>query len=68
MKRATAMPLVSSDGASSLTALPPRILRDMARKVIEKHISPAQTQLLRVAEDSERELLSMWQPAIDGVA
>jgi hypothetical protein len=45
-----------------LDALPPRILRDMVRKVIEHHISPEQTTALRVAEDSERELLRMWRP------
>jgi hypothetical protein len=43
-----------------LDALPPRILRDLARKVIERHISAAQTMMLREAEDSERELLRMW--------
>ncbi len=43
-----------------LDALPPRVLRDMVRKVIEKHVSPAQTDALRAAEDSERELLRMW--------
>jgi DNA topoisomerase VI subunit A len=45
-----------------LDALPPRILRDMARQVIERHISAAQTMMLREAEDSERELLRMWRP------
>jgi hypothetical protein len=45
-----------------LDALPPRVLRDLARKVIERHISPAQTMILRAAEDSERELLRAWRP------
>ena len=45
-----------------LDALPPRVLRDMVRKVIEQHVSPAQTEALRVAEESERELLRMWGP------
>ena len=45
-----------------LDALPPRVLRDMVRKVIEWHISPAETRLLRAAEDSERELLRAWRP------
>jgi hypothetical protein len=50
-----------------LDALPPRVLRATARKVIERHISPAQTLALREAEDSERELLRMWRPEqIDG--
>ena len=43
-----------------LDALPPRVLRDMVRKVIERHISPEQTDALRAAEDSEREMLRMW--------
>jgi hypothetical protein len=45
-----------------LDALPPRVLRDLARKVIERHISPAELAMLRAAEDSERELLEMWRP------
>jgi hypothetical protein len=45
-----------------LDALPPRVLRNLVREVIEQHISPAQTMALRVAEDSERELLLAWHP------
>ena len=45
-----------------LDALPPRVLRDLIRKVVERHISPAQTLALRVAEDSERKLLLAWRP------
>jgi hypothetical protein len=45
-----------------LDALPPRVLRDLVSKVIERHISPAATAALRVAEDSERELLRAWPP------
>jgi hypothetical protein len=44
-----------------LDALPPRVLRDLARKVIERHISPTLTRLLRAAEDSEREALRAWR-------
>jgi hypothetical protein len=40
-----------------LDALPPRVLRDMVRQVIERHIIPRALETLRVAEDSERELL-----------
>jgi hypothetical protein len=51
------------DGDSvELDALPPRVLRDMVRQVIERHISPKATQALRVTEDSERELLRAWRP------
>jgi hypothetical protein len=45
-----------------LDALPPRALRDMARKVIARHISPIETMALRAAEESERKLLRMWRP------
>jgi hypothetical protein len=37
-------------------------LRDIARAVIELHVSPEATAALRTAEDSERELLRAWQP------
>jgi hypothetical protein len=45
-----------------LDALPPSELRAMVTEVIERHISPAATDALRAAEDSERELLRMWRP------
>jgi hypothetical protein len=45
-----------------LDALQPRVLRDMVRDVIERHISPAETMMLRQAEDSERELLRALRP------
>jgi hypothetical protein len=48
-----------------LDALPPRVLRQMVTDVIEQHISPADTEALRVAEDSERELLRAWRPEGD---
>jgi hypothetical protein len=40
-----------------LDALPPRVLRDMVRKVIEQHISSTETLVLRATEASERNLL-----------
>jgi hypothetical protein len=45
-----------------LDALPPRVLRQMVTEVIERHISAADTKMLRAAEDSERELLRAWSP------
>ncbi len=51
-----------------LDALPPRVLRDLVRNVIEKHISPAATMALREAEDSERELLRALRPDTEGQA
>jgi hypothetical protein len=35
----------------------PHTLREMVREVIERHISPKALEILRVAEDSERDLL-----------
>ena len=40
-----------------LDALPPNVLRDMVRKVIERHITPRELEVLRVAEESERGIL-----------
>jgi hypothetical protein len=48
-----------------LDALPPSVLRELVRAVIEHHVSPEETEALRVAEESERELLRTWQPGGD---
>jgi hypothetical protein len=40
-----------------LDALPARVLRDLVRECIERHISPEQLSALRTAEESEREAL-----------
>ncbi len=45
-----------------LDALPPHVLRAMVRAVIEYHVSPEATAILRAAEASERELLRAWRP------
>jgi hypothetical protein len=45
-----------------LDALPPQVLRDMVREVIEWHIAPGMVAALREAEESERELLRAWRP------
>jgi hypothetical protein len=45
-----------------LDALPPRELRAMVTEVIERHVSPTTTMVLRAAEESERELLRAWRP------
>ena len=49
-----------------LDALPPGVLRNLVRKAIEQHISPAQTLGLRAAEESERKLLLAWRPGGSG--
>jgi hypothetical protein len=51
-----------------LDALPPRILRDMVRETIERHISPQALKTLRVAEESERELLVALGRQLPGAA
>jgi hypothetical protein len=43
-----------------LDALPPRELRQMVTDVIERHISAAETEILRATEDSEREQLRIF--------
>jgi hypothetical protein len=43
-----------------LDALPPRVLRDMVRKAIERHITPRVLKTLRAAEANERSILRMW--------
>jgi hypothetical protein len=48
-----------------LDALPSRQLRSMVRKVIERHISKHDLEILRAAEDSERELLEAWADRVE---
>jgi len=36
------------------------VLRDMVRKVIERHITPRALKTLRAAEANERSILKMW--------
>jgi hypothetical protein len=48
-----------------LDALPPAELRSMVRDCIERHISADQLAKLRVAEESERELLEVWADRIE---
>jgi hypothetical protein len=43
--------------STELDALPNRLLRELVRNCIERHISPAQVAILRKAEDSERTLI-----------
>jgi hypothetical protein len=46
-----------------LDALPAAELRRMVRDCIEQHISSSQLEVLRTAEDSERQLLKRWAEA-----
>jgi hypothetical protein len=43
-----------------LDALPAAELRQMVCECIERHITPVQLDVLRAAEESERELLERW--------
>jgi hypothetical protein len=42
-------------------ALPVDVLQELARNAIEEHIDPRQLAITRVAEKSERQMLSHWQ-------
>jgi len=48
-----------------LDALPASTLRDMAREVIERHITIGVLTALRAAENSEREQLKMWADQVE---
>ena len=51
----------SFEGESvELDALPPRILKRMAREVIERHITPEMLRSLRATQESESDLLRAW--------
>jgi hypothetical protein len=49
-----------------LDAIPARQLRELVRGCIERHVDQAQLALLRVAEKSERELLTKWAATLRG--
>ena len=49
-----------------LDAIHPDELRNLVRRAIEGHISEAQLATIKVAEESERELLRAWRPRASG--
>jgi hypothetical protein len=49
-----------------LDAIPARQLRALVRECIERHIDQEQLKILRMAEESERELLKKWAGAYGG--
>jgi hypothetical protein len=51
-----------------LDAIPAHQLRALVRECIERHVDQDQLALLRVAEQSERELLTKWAATYGGVA
>jgi hypothetical protein len=53
------------DGDSvELDAIPPARLRGLVRECIERHVDAAQLRILKVAEQSERQLLHQWAQQI----
>jgi hypothetical protein len=51
-----------------LDAIPAATLRGLVKETIERHIDKQQLQLLRIAEASERELLTKWAGTLWGAA
>jgi hypothetical protein len=49
-----------------LDAIPAHQLRQIVRECIERHVDQQQIELLRAAEDSERELLKKWAATYSG--
>jgi hypothetical protein len=55
------------DFACELDAIPPDSLRDLVETYINLHLPQAQLEVLKAAEESERELLRVWAAALDGL-
>jgi hypothetical protein len=51
------------EGSVELDALHPDVLRRIVREAIERHLPRRQLEILKVAEKSERDLLTMWAGA-----
>jgi hypothetical protein len=49
-----------------LDAIPARKLRELVRECIERHVDQEQLKILKVAEESERELLKKWAGTYGG--
>jgi hypothetical protein len=63
-KRNTAADKASPyDFACELDAIPPDILREIVREAIERHLPAHQLKILKIAEESERNLL--WDLALE---
>jgi hypothetical protein len=43
-------------------AICPDLLRDLVREVVEQHVDAQKLEALKVAEESERDLLRSWRP------
>ena len=51
-----------------LDAIPAAKLRQLVRQCIERHVNKQQLELLRIAETSEREILTQWAKVVRGTA
>jgi hypothetical protein len=51
-----------------LDSIDPHRLRDLVREAIERHLPPEQFRILKVAEESERELIHQWAGIVRGQA
>jgi len=51
-----------------LDAIDPHRLRGLVREAIERHLPPEQFRILKVAEESERELIHQWASIVCGQA
>jgi hypothetical protein len=51
-----------------LDAIPAGRLRGLVRESVERHIDKQQLNLLRIAEASERDLLTKWASTLKGAA
>jgi hypothetical protein len=51
------------EGSVELDAIHPDVLRSIVREAIERHLPRHQLDILKIAEESERELLTMWAEA-----
>jgi hypothetical protein len=49
-----------------LDAIPAVKLRELVRECIERHVDKQKLELLRIAEKSERELLTAWAATYSG--
>lgn len=56
------------DVACELDAIPPDRLRALVENTINRHLPADQLEVLRVAEQSEREVLTAWADALEGRA
>jgi hypothetical protein len=55
-----------SDTSVELDAIPAAKLRELARECIERHIDKHQLSILRITEESERELFTKWAATYAG--